>query len=607
MKTAVIVCLHGDEKYGLEVTKELPHISFFIGNPRALKENKRFIDSDLNRSFPGNPNGNYEEKRAYELVKELKDFDYVIDLHSSSNDCPVFGIITKPNKDKLEFTKKLGLKRLVIMPEFFSFGKALIDYIKCGISLEVGPHERKENVDEVKKIIENKNKNEDIEIFEVIEIVKKEQENIIIKNFEEIKKGQVIAEGKGKQVAEFDFIPVLVNEKAYEGILCLACKKLYKLSKPNSDMKKEFKVTPYEVKGKIDYNKLAREFGIKQMPKLPPMFNENVLFRRGVVFAHRDFERILDALKNKKKVVLMTGLMPSGKFHLGHMLLAQQFIFYQKLGVKLYIAVADLEAYNTRQVSLEEARKVAIDQYLLNYIALGLKPENCDFYFQSERSQDAKKSNAYYRLASNFSRYATFNEFKAVYGKISPGKMDSSLLQASDMYHAQLPEFENIVPVFIPVGTDQDPHIRIARDMASRFKGYKFIPISATYHIFLPALKGEGKMSSSDPTSYIAMTDSPQEVTEKIKKYAFSGGQATTQEHRKKGGNPDVDVSYQYLKMFFEPDDRKLKKIHNDYKSGKLLTSELKEILIEKINSFLKHHQQEREKARKQIEKFISH
>ena len=93
-------------------------------------------------------------------------------------------------------------------------------------------------------------------------------------------------------------------------------------------MKKEFKVTPYEVKGEIDYEKLIKEFGIKPMPKLPSIFQGNVLFRRKVIFAHRDFERILDCINKKKKVVMMTGLMPTGKFHLGHMLLAQQFIFF---------------------------------------------------------------------------------------------------------------------------------------------------------------------------------------------------------------------------------------------------------------------------------------
>ncbi len=366
------------------------------------------------------------------------------------------------------------------------------------------------------------------------------------------------------------------------------------------------KVTPWEVSGEINYKRLVREFGIKPISKIPAFFEENVLFRRGVVFAHRDFDKVLNCIKNKKKFVMMTGLMPSGKFHLGHMLLAQQMIFYQKLGAKLYIAVADLEAYNTRKKDLEELKKEAIDQYLLNYIALGLSPKNCEFYFQSERSDNSKKSNAYYRLASNFSRYATFNEFRAVYGGISPGKMNASLLQAADMYHPQLPEFEGKpVMTFIPVGVDQDPHIRIARGMANRFKNYKFLPIASTYHMFLPGLKGGGKMSSSDENSFIAMTDSPKEVERKIKKYAFSGGKDTVDEHRKKGGNPDVDVSFQYLKFFFEPDDKKLKQIEDDYRSGKMLTSELKDYLIKKINAFLSEHQKKRELAKKEIDKFI--
>jgi tryptophanyl-tRNA synthetase len=182
--------------------------------------------------------------------------------------------------------------------------------------------------------------------------------------------------------------------------------------------------------------------------------------------------------------------------------------------------------------------------------------------------------------------------------------MVAALLQASDMYHPQLKEFEGKpVPTFIPVGIDQDPHIRIARDMARKFDK-KMIPISSTYHLFMPGLGG-GKMSSSDPNSFIALTDSAKEVEMKIKKYAFSGGQATLEEHRAKGGNPDVDVSFQYLKMFFESSDEKLKEIEEDYRSGKLLTGELKQYLIDKINKFLADHQKKREKAKKLVDKFI--
>lgn len=365
------------------------------------------------------------------------------------------------------------------------------------------------------------------------------------------------------------------------------------------------KVTPWEVKGKVDYNKLIKEFGLQPLRFLPEIFQKNVLFRRGIIFAHRDFKQIVEAIEKKKPFVMMTGLMPSGKFHFGHKLVADQMIFYQSLGAKIYITVADIEAYNSRSPDLKELHKTAIKEYLINYIALGLKLKNVDFYFQSQRSKDGKKSNAYYSLASMLARHATFNEFRSIYGDISPGKMSAALLQAADMLHPQLPEFEGKpLPVIVPVGSDQDPHLRLARDVSKRIKIHKFIQLSSTYHKFLPALKGE-KMSSSDLTSFIALSDSPEEAAKKIKKYAFSGGQATLEEHRQKGGNPDVDVAFQLLRFGLEPDDKKLQKIYDDYKSGKLLSGELKEIAIEKMTQFLKEHHKKRKEAEKMVDKFI--
>jgi len=229
---AIICCLHGNERYGFEVSKNQSFFPFFLSNKKAFIENKRFIDTDLNRCFPGKLEGNYEEKLAYNLIKKIKYFYYILDLHSSSNYCPMFGIITKPNNEKIEFARLLGLKKLVIMPEFFASGKALIDFVDCGISIEVGPHNREENVKEanllIKNILENKiNNNNNMEIFEVFNIIKKSKENILINNFDNIKKDQVIASDiSGNQIAEYDFTAVLVNEESYEGILCLACKKI---------------------------------------------------------------------------------------------------------------------------------------------------------------------------------------------------------------------------------------------------------------------------------------------------------------------------------------------------------------------------------------------
>src|SRR3989344_9383445 len=153
-------------------------------------------------------------------------------------------------------------------------------------------------------------------------------------------------------------------------------------------------VTPWEVKGKVDYDKLITEFGLQPLQYLPDIFQKNVLFRRGLIFAHRDFKQIIEALDQKKPFAMMTGLMPSGKFHFGHKMVADQIIFYQNLGAKIYLAVADVEAYNSRVPNLKELRKTAVKEYLVNYVALGLNLKKCDFYFQSKRSTDGKKASA---------------------------------------------------------------------------------------------------------------------------------------------------------------------------------------------------------------------
>jgi len=74
---------------------------------------------------------------------------------------------------------------------------------------------------------------------------------------------------------------------------------------------------------------------------------------------------------------------------------------------------------------------------------------------------------------------------------------------------------------------------------------------------FLPALQGANtKMSASNENSAIFMTDDPKKIAKKIKSHAFSGGGATQEDHQKNGGNPDVDVAYQYLSFFEDSDER---------------------------------------------------
>jgi len=369
-------------------------------------------------------------------------------------------------------------------------------------------------------------------------------------------------------------------------------------------MKKEFKVTPWEVQGEVDYDKLIKEFGVSKIDenllgKLKKHTKElSFMLKRRVFFAHRDLDFALKEYENGKNLFLYTGCGPSGPIHLGHAFVWNFTKWLQdKLDVELWFQFTDDEKFLFKNKSYEEIQKWLYEN-MLDVIAIGFNPEKTHFLI------DTKHASLIYPEAIKVAKKITFSMVKSSFGFTNENNIGQIFFTSIQAVPAFLPSIikKKKMACLIPHAIDQDPHFRLTRDILPKLGYYKPASIQCS---FLPPLTGpKGKMSSSEGQS-IFMTDSPQEVAEKIKKYAFSGGQATTAEHRKKGGNPDIDVSYQYLKMFFEPDDKKLQKIHDDYKSGKLLTSELKEILIEKINKFLSEHQKKRELARKQVDKFI--
>ncbi|MDI6721118.1 MAG: tryptophan--tRNA ligase, partial [Candidatus Aenigmarchaeota archaeon] len=152
----------------------------------------------------------------------------------------------------------------------------------------------------------------------------------------------------------------------------------------------------------------------------------------------------------------------------------------------------------------------------------------------------------------------------------------------------------------VPIGIDQDPYMRLVRDIADKLGMAK---PSSTYNKFMPGLQG-GKMSGSKPETCIYLTDTPETAKKKIVS-AFSGGGASLTEHRRKGGNPDVDVAFQYLRFMFEEDDKKLAEIEHSFRKGDMTSGELKSYTADKIVSFLKNHQKEREKAKSKVDRFL--
>ncbi len=364
--------------------------------------------------------------------------------------------------------------------------------------------------------------------------------------------------------------------------------------------KDNFIVTPWHVEGKIDYDKLIKRFGTEKisnelLQRIEKIAGEShFMLRRGIFFSHRDLKRILDDYEKGNDFFLYTGRGPSGHTHIGHLV---PWVFAKwlqdKFKTKMYFQLTDDEKFFSKpNLTLDETKKYAYEN-ALDFIALGFKPENTKIIIDTENIQTL------YPIAARIAKKINFSNTKAVFGfsnDTNIGMIFYTSLQSA-------PCFIENKPVLIPLGVDQDPHFRITRDVAPRIGKPKPALI---HNIMIPALQGPGgKMSASEENTTIYTTDDADAVKKKINKYAFSGGQPDVEEHRKKGGNPDIDVSYQYLRIFFEPDDNKLKQIYDDYKSGKMLTGELKLILIEKINEFLKNHQEKREKARDQVKKFL--
>ena len=351
-------------------------------------------------------------------------------------------------------------------------------------------------------------------------------------------------------------------------------------------------IDPWGAQLQADYEKIVKQFGLEVFD--PSLFPQpNILMRRHVVFASRDQKVIADCIKRKKPYYALTGIMPSGdKLHLGNKMVVEQMKYFQEHGAKTYILVADLEAATTRGVSLEIARKRAMDFHIPAYIALGLDPKKTTFYFQSE-NKDVM------HLAYEAAKHITLNEFRAVYGDADPSRIMAAVTQVGDILFPQLIE---PMPGIIPVGIDQDPHIRLTRDVVARTKAaHSFVPPAAVYHKFTPSLMGDIKMSKSQPTGNIDLPEDTKEVCKKIQR-AVSGGRKTSEEQRKLGAEVEKDMVFELLKMHLIDDDKELNKIYQEYKSGKMLTSELKQIACEKMTRFMDDFTAKLEKARKHLD-----
>ncbi|RKX44613.1 MAG: tryptophan--tRNA ligase, partial [Thermotogae bacterium] len=287
----------------------------------------------------------------------------------------------------------------------------------------------------------------------------------------------------------------------------------------------EFEVTPWEVKGVVDYDKLIKEFGT--MPLTEELLEKTkeltkselpLYFRRKFFFSHRDYDLVLKDYESGKGFFLYTGRGPSGPMHIGHIIpfFATKWL-QENFGVNLYVQITDDEKFLFKpNLTFEETKRWAYEN-ILDIIAVGFDPDKTFIFQNSEFTK-------IYEMAIPIAKKVTYSMAKAVFGFNEQSKIGMIFYPAIQA----APTFFEKKRSLIPAAIDQDPYWRIQRDFAESLGYYK---AAALHSKFVPGLMGlGGKMSASKPETAIYLTDDPEEAGKKVWKYALTGGRATAKE-----------------------------------------------------------------------------
>ena len=363
-----------------------------------------------------------------------------------------------------------------------------------------------------------------------------------------------------------------------------------------------FKVTPWEVKGNVDYDKLVKEFGVsviddKLLKEIQSVTKDlHFMLRRKVFAYHRDLDKIIREFKKGNKFYLYTGRGPSGDLHLGH-IMPWLFVKWlqEKFDAELYFQITDDEKFLFKDKSWEEIEEYTKDN-IIDIISLGFKKEKTKFII------DTKDIKTLYPIAIKIAKKINFSTVKAVFGftnESNIGQIFYTALQTVPSVLKSVEEKKNVY-CLIPHGIDQDPHFRVGRDVLPKLGFLKPASIQCK---MLPSLKGLEKSSSSSDDS-IFLKDDEKTVKRKIAR-ALTGGQDTVENQRKYGGNPDKCNVFRYYEYLFEPDDEELEKIRQECKAGRRLCGECKLELTKRINSFLKELKNNRTEAEKHWKEWL--
>lgn len=349
--------------------------------------------------------------------------------------------------------------------------------------------------------------------------------------------------------------------------------------------------------------RLVTDFGAARMTELSSIPDFRT-FKNGLFYSHRDFDKFYGALLKGEPSSIVSGLNPSGRLHLGHKVVFDTCLYFQREhGLMVYIPLSDDESYVSGKVKTREEALVNAVSLVRGLLAYGFDPQHTKVVLDFNYPE-------IFNVAMTLSRGLSISKVLGVYGygeihevekKDSEGNIQGKIFQyeisqgtnvglcfypAVQAAHVLLPEIKaGIKNTLVPIGPDEDAHLRIGRELAENMGYAKPAIIHAR---FMPDMS-LNKMSKSRPAGVIFL-DEPEASVRKKVQISFSGGRATLEEHRRLGGDPDSDISVVYLSSYFLPYDQGIT-LRRDYASGTLTSGEVKGMLTEHLITFTKGYQ----------------
>ena len=255
-----------------------------------------------------------------------------------------------------------------------------------------------------------------------------------------------------------------------------------------------------------------------------------------------------------------------------------------------YIFIADLHALTTVQ------NKKQMSNYIydiaVDYLAIGLNPENVTLYKQSDVPQVSEMAWIFNCITTMpfLMRAHAFKDAEAKNKEINVGLFDYPVLMAADIL---LPSAD-----VVPVGDDQKQHVEIARDIAQKFNnifGETFkLPEPMIFENVGTIIGTDGQKMSKSYKNTIELFASDEELKKAIM------GIITDSKDVKDKKDPDKCNIFNLHKLFSS--DEELRELSKRYANGKIGYKESKEILLKNVTDFIKPMRERREMIQKDKE-----